>query len=166
MDISPRWPSFFVSLTDASVRLRFVEARAYVEACACHAHLVSSIGWEPPGYYFASAGDDRTARVCVADRTSPVPLLAGHLIDADTLAQHPNCSYVANVSASTTTAPSLPPRCSSRSPTPQRSTGKILACVARSSSPPSQTHSCGSCCLTLGHPSCTYVASGSADATF
>lgn len=52
--------------------------------------------------YFASASQDRTAKIWVSERTYPVRSLAGHSTDVNAAVFHPNGSYLATGSADKT----------------------------------------------------------------
>lgn len=51
---------------------------------------------------FATASHDRTARLWLTDRISPVRILAGHLSDVETVKFHPNGNYVGTGSSDKT----------------------------------------------------------------
>ncbi|KAK4336783.1 hypothetical protein RND71_043991 [Anisodus tanguticus] len=61
--------------------------------------LVWDIKFSPHGYYFASCGHDRTARLWATDNYQPLRLFAGHISDVDCLQIHPNSNYVATGSS-------------------------------------------------------------------
>lgn len=56
---------------------------------------VWSVAMAPCGYYFASAGSDKTARLYVTDRPTPVRIFTGHFSpNVNCITWHPNCNYV------------------------------------------------------------------------
>jgi transcription initiation factor TFIID subunit 5 len=46
------------------------------------------------GYYFASCGHDKTARLWTTEQASPLRLFQGHFSDIDCLSFHPNSNYI------------------------------------------------------------------------
>ena len=46
--------------------------------------------FSPSGYYFATSGHDRTARLWATDQSQPLRIFHGHFSDVDCLAFHPN----------------------------------------------------------------------------
>jgi len=56
---------------------------------------VWSVAMAPCGYYFASAGADKTARLFCTDRPTPIRIFAGHFSsNVNCITWHPNCNYV------------------------------------------------------------------------
>ena len=54
------------------------------------------------GHYFATASNDKTARVWAMDSPTPRRVMTGHLADVDCVAWHPNVNYIATGSADKT----------------------------------------------------------------
>ena len=56
---------------------------------------VYSVSVSPSGYYFASSGADRSARLWCTDRGTPVRIFIGHLSsNVNCVTWHPNCNYI------------------------------------------------------------------------
>jgi len=51
------------------------------------------------GYYFASCGHDKTARLWTTDQSHSLRIFVGHVSDVDCVAFHPNSNYVASGSS-------------------------------------------------------------------
>jgi transcription initiation factor TFIID subunit 5 len=48
-----------------------------------HIYPVWDVRFSPHGYYFASTGHDRTARLWATDHHQPLRIFAGHFSDVD-----------------------------------------------------------------------------------
>ena len=61
--------------------------------------LLLQVKFSPAGDYFASCGQDKTARLWVTESSSCVRVFAGHFSGVDCLAFHPNANYIATGSS-------------------------------------------------------------------
>ncbi|KAG5178262.1 WD40-repeat-containing domain protein [Tribonema minus] len=60
-----------------------------------HKCAIWGVDFSPLGYYFASGGADRTARLWSTDRPQPLRLFVGHMGDVTAVRFHPNAAYLA-----------------------------------------------------------------------
>jgi transcription initiation factor TFIID subunit 5 len=59
-------------------------------------YSVWSVKFSNLGYYFVSAGHDKTVRLWTTEQWQCVRILVGHFSDVDCVAFHPNANYVAS----------------------------------------------------------------------
>ena len=64
-----------------------------------HNGAVWDVKFGPYGYYFASCGMDRTARVWASDQYQSMRIYVDHLSDVECICFHPNCNYLATGSS-------------------------------------------------------------------
>jgi WD40 repeat protein len=101
------------SSQDGTVRLWGLETYKNLVVYKGHTDPVWAVEWGPLGAYFATASRDRTARLWVTDRVTPLRMFAGHLSDVDVSPSDCNIafsdSWHCSVSNSTPTRYTLQP---------------------------------------------------------
>ena len=66
-----------------TVRLWSLQTWTCVMVYKGHIYPVWDVRFSPHGYYFASTGHDRTARLWATDHHQPLRIFAGHFSDVD-----------------------------------------------------------------------------------
>ncbi|CAG7836956.1 unnamed protein product [Allacma fusca] len=88
------------SSEDATIRLWSLLTWTCIVVYKGHLFPVWKVVFSPHGgYYFASAGHERSARLWATDNYQPLRVFAGHFSDVTAIIFHPNSNYVATGSA-------------------------------------------------------------------